>query len=128
MAVRMVNSTINSFWRGGPPNRVSFARLKSFVTHGRRARIFTYESIPNAPKGVEIADVRLVLHEDDTFLFEGLSAPLQRGSIAPQEVLWGRVTDQTYGIHLWYSQLKNIAENGLPSGGFLSRVRKEFNA
>jgi hypothetical protein len=268
MAARMVNSTINSFWRGGPLNWVTFACLKSFVTHGHRLRLFSYENIPNVPKGIEVADARLVVPEERIFLFEGLGAPLQQGSIgpfsdlfrytliekglgiwvdtdiycvklfdfprpilcawenansvgtavfrfpreslmirdmiemmtppfdfpywledglkakvvenldgrpfgpgrltyaaygpnsvtklvhkfglvekvydqdlfypihfketeltlAPQEELWDRVTDQTYGIHLWYSQLKRITGKDLPSGSFLSRLRKEANA
>ncbi|MCB2115387.1 MAG: hypothetical protein KDE00_03595 [Rhodobacteraceae bacterium] len=61
---------IAALWIGGPLSFLEQLCLKSFVDAGHDVRLYAYESIPNVPGGIEIADARDVL-PNEGFLRHG---------------------------------------------------------
>lgn len=66
-AHQLMNSLplINAFWIGSKLGNLHAACLKSFVRHGHRVVLHTYDEGPtDTPSGVEIADASVLLSED----------------------------------------------------------------
>jgi hypothetical protein len=70
----MTGDLFNMFWHGGALSPLQRACMQSFIAHGHRLRVHTYDEV-DLPRGVETADAREVLPRDRLFLFEGSPAP-----------------------------------------------------
>lgn len=60
--------TIRSFWHRGPLPVRTWLCLKSFIDHGHRFVLYSYDE-PRVPPGVLLLDARTILPESDVFLY-----------------------------------------------------------
>lgn len=66
----MATEVFNTFWHGRRLMPLEIACMRSFIDHGHRLRVFTYDDF-ELPKGVENIDARRILPLDRFFLFSG---------------------------------------------------------
>lgn len=69
----MPGDLFNMFWHGEALSPLERACMQSFIAHGHRVRVYSYDEIA-LPRGVENADARDVLPQDRLFLFAGSPA------------------------------------------------------
>jgi len=62
---------------------LSITCLKSAVRHGHEVHLYSYGDIPNIPNGVLHKDARMIVPEDEIFLYDGINQPGRFGSPAP---------------------------------------------
>jgi len=67
---RTVASTVCSFWFGESLSPIEHLCVKSFLAHGHRFLLYTYDEVENVPDGCELLDAATVLDEDQVFLYE----------------------------------------------------------
>lgn len=72
-----------TLWMSGALDWVSVACLKSVVRQGHEMHLYSYGDIPNIPKGVVHKDARMIVPEEEIFLYDGISQPGRIGSPAP---------------------------------------------
>ena len=65
----MVNDVFNMFWHGRSISSLETTCMQSFVRHGHRLRVFTYDE-HSLPEGVEHADAREILPYERLFTFK----------------------------------------------------------
>jgi hypothetical protein len=61
---------VGTLWIGGSLSWMEQLCLKSFVDHGQKITLFSYEDIPNVPEGVICRDGRDILNTDDFIKYE----------------------------------------------------------
>jgi len=61
--------TFNMFWHGDSLSTLEWACMQSFLDHGQRLRVFSYEELA-IPAGAEIADASQILPRERLFLFD----------------------------------------------------------
>ena len=61
---------VGTLWIGGPLSWLEQLCLKSFVDKGQTITLFSYEDIPNVPKGVIRRDGREIIDTDDFIKYE----------------------------------------------------------
>ncbi|MCX7560666.1 hypothetical protein OS190_13895 [Sulfitobacter sp. F26204] len=61
---------VGTLWIGGPLSWMEQLCLKSFVDKGQQITLFSYEDIPNVPKGVIRRDGREIIDTDDFIKYE----------------------------------------------------------
>lgn len=61
---------VGTLWIGGSLSWMEQLCLKSFVDQGQKITLFSYEDIPNVPKGVIRRDGRCILDTDDFIKYE----------------------------------------------------------
>ena len=62
--------TIKALWIGSSLSIVEQLALASFVKHGHRVELFTYENVKNIPEGVIIRDGREILDSTNIFMYK----------------------------------------------------------
>ena len=66
---------IGALWIGGALSYLEQLCLRSFVDAGHAVRLYTYDGVPNAPMGVEVADAASVLPQAGTLRHERTGSP-----------------------------------------------------
>ena len=61
---------VGTLWIGGPLSWMEQLCLKSFVDKGQRITLFSYDDIPNVPKGVILRDGREIIDTEDFIKYE----------------------------------------------------------
>ncbi|WP_415182344.1 glycosyltransferase family 2 protein [Phaeovulum sp.] len=85
---------IASLWIGGNLSFIEQVCLKSFVDHGHRTLLYTYETVDNAPPGVEVMDANTIFPASDFIRHEKSGSPAVHADafrykmIALQNVIW----------------------------------------
>ncbi len=64
------NREVGTLWIGGHLSWMEQLCLKSFVDQGQKITLFSYEEIPNVPKGVIQRDGREIIDTDDFIKYE----------------------------------------------------------
>jgi len=65
----MVGHQFNSFWNGNSLPPLAWVCLKSFVEHGHRINLFSYERI-DVPSGVRLLDATKIFDRERLFFFQ----------------------------------------------------------
>ncbi len=60
--------TAHLFWAYGSLSRLEILSINSFIYHGFKVILWSYDKIPNTPHGCELRDAREILSEDLVFL------------------------------------------------------------
>lgn len=109
----------------GPLDWISITCLKSAVRHGHEVHLYSYGDIPNIPRGVQHKDARLIIPEEEIFLYDGISQPRRFGSPAPfSDAFRYRAQQQERGV--WMdSDLYIVRELDLSSPMILAWERTE---
>lgn len=85
---------IASLWIGGNLSYIEQLCLKSFADHGHRTLLYTYETVDNAPLGVEVMDANAIFPASDFIRHEQSGSPAVHADafrykmIALQNVVW----------------------------------------
>jgi hypothetical protein len=67
-----INSqTFNTFWTGGDICPVTVMCMNSFVSHGGKLNLYSYDELPSAPKTVEICDAASIIPRSEVFEAHG---------------------------------------------------------
>ncbi len=66
---------INYFWHGAPLGDIEIVSMLSSLAVGERVRLFSYEKLKNIPDGVELADAREVMDQDQLIRFRATQSP-----------------------------------------------------
>ena len=66
---------INCFWFGGPLGEVDQICLLSMLKQGHKVRLFSYETVTNAPQGIELEDAREALPRDEFIFYRASGSP-----------------------------------------------------
>lgn len=66
--------TIVTFWYG-PLSWLERLCLSSFVRHGHKVELYTYEPVPNLPAGVTMRDASEILPRERLFFYKGRRTP-----------------------------------------------------
>jgi len=64
-----VSELFNTFWHGRSLSPLELTCMRSFIAHGHRLRVFSYDELA-LPAGVENADARRILPAERFFTFE----------------------------------------------------------
>ena len=62
--------TVRSFWFGEALSPIEHLCLKSFLAHGHRVHLYTYEKVGNIPRGCRILDAATVVDRDELFFYQ----------------------------------------------------------
>ena len=76
----MPNHLFRSFWLQPELSPLEHLCLKSFLAHGHRFVLYSYNKVTNLPEGCVLEDARQILPEDRVFTYE---SSVHAGSIAP---------------------------------------------
>jgi len=86
---------VASLWVGGPLSFIHQLCLTSFVDHGHRVVLYSYDSDPaGVPEGVELMDARLIYPRDDILLNSATGSPaphayaFRHRMLEVQNVVW----------------------------------------
>lgn len=60
--------TAHLFWAYGSLSRLEILSINSFIYHGFKVILWSYDKIPNTPHGCELRDAREILSEDQVFI------------------------------------------------------------
>jgi len=60
-----------SFWHGSILSPYEELSIKSFLHHGHRVRVFSYDTTLRVPMGCELCDARTIFPEDSLFFYSG---------------------------------------------------------
>jgi len=91
---------INCFWHGSSLSWIEIACLKSFVTHGFRVRLYSYQTLVGIPSGVELVDANSVVPEIEMFFYDGPNTTKSKGTPATFSDYF-RYKVQEHGLGLW---------------------------
>lgn len=86
--------TVASLWIGGNLSFLEQLCLKSFVDHGHRTLLYTYEDVSNTPDGVEVLDANSVYPSKTFLTHKRTGSPANHADafryrmIAEQDVIW----------------------------------------
>lgn len=61
--------TVCSFWFGEALSPIEHLCLKSFLAHGHRVLLYTYDEVGNVPRGCKIRDAATVVGRNELFLY-----------------------------------------------------------
>jgi hypothetical protein len=65
-----MTATVRSFWFGEALSPIEHLCLKSFLAHGHRVDLYTYEKVDNVPRGCNILDAATVVDRDELFVYQ----------------------------------------------------------
>jgi len=65
-----VPGTVRSFWFGEALSPIEHLCLKSFLAHGHRVHLYTYEKVANVPRGCRLLDAATVVDRDELFFYQ----------------------------------------------------------
>ena len=65
-----MSNIIQSLWIGGKLSKMERLSIKSFVDHGHEYHLYTYEEIPNVPKGAIVKDANEILNRSEIFRYK----------------------------------------------------------
>jgi len=65
-----VAGTVRSFWFGESLSPLEHLCLKSFLAHGHRVHLYTYDEVGNVPRGCKLLDASTVVGRDELFLYQ----------------------------------------------------------
>ena len=137
---------VGTLWIGGSLSWMEQLCLKSFVDHGQKVTLFSYEPIPNVPEGVIRRDGREVLETDNFLKYEkkdsfALFADLFRLHMLARNpgMIWVDTDvyclrpisydgDHVMGFELPGEVRVNNAVLGLPSDGPLLRAMLDYTS
>ncbi len=71
----MKRPIVASLWIGDRLSYIEQLCLKSFVDHGHRTILYSYDDVPNAPPGVEVLDAALIYPRTDRVINKDTGSP-----------------------------------------------------